>query len=436
MATKRLSKASKEAMEIAKDQKVSVLKNIVNIFEQIPSMPSFGWGKDAIQNAIMQHDQGYFFSSELLYHAMRREPRIYAALRTRVEAHRSRKFKIKVPDGSPEIVRLCAKSLESQFDTILSKQNMSEILSRMIMFGFCIARHQLVYDETAQQLMPQIVPWSHSYCYYEFSGKKFHVSSDNLGDISVNGDPWIVFSTGGERPWLNGAMRALAMPFGLLNLGFDGWANYNDDESRAYKHLSVPVLKREQTETDSLYQHVAMSRAGDTIITAADTTFDFVSPKGRAGAYKTYEDLARMQYDTISIVLLGNNLVQEVKGGSYAAATAANGLAREIIESDTENIELPINQDTLRLWTDLNFTPQVHNVETMQPFKPIAELATENVENEEIKTKSAQQYADSLQKFISSVGAEIVNTIQIDWKEAARKAGVPLLEDRMAKEEE
>lgn len=436
MATKRLSKASKEAIEIAKDPKASILKGIVNVFEQIPSMPSFGWDKNAIQNAIIQHDQGYFFSSELLYHAMRREPRIYAALRTRVEAHRNHRFELKIRDDAPEIVKASVKALEDRFDTIISKQDMSEILSRMIMFGFCIARHELVYDETAQQLMPKIVPWSQSYCYYDFSGKKFHVSADTLGDVTVSGDPWIVFSTGGERPWLNGAMRALAMPFWLLNLGFDAWANYNDDESRAYKHLSVPVLKREQSETDSLYQHVAMSRAGDTIITAADTEFEFVAPTGRAGAYKTYQDLATLQYDTISIVLLGNNLVQEIHGGSYAAATAANGLAREIIESDTENVELPINQDTLRLWTDLNFTPEVHGMTTMQPFKPTAELAIENIENEEVRAKSSQQYADSFQKFLSSVGPEITNTLQVDWKEAARKIGIPLLEDQMKKEDE
>jgi len=436
MSRRRVGKQIKEAIEVAKNSRIGVFDDFRHVIEQIPSQPTFGWSKEAIQSTILNHDQGRFQASEQLYHAMRREPRIYAALRTRVETHRSSSFTVKVKDDAPMLLKQAAKELQARFDVIIPKETISEILSRIIMFGFCIARHEMVYDLTSNQIMPRIVPWSHSYTYYNFTDRRYHVVADTLGDVTVTGDPWIVFSSGGDRPWLNGAMRALAQPFWSLNEGLDGWNNYNDDEARAYKHLSVPVIKREQTETDSLYAHASMSRGGDTIITASDTTFEFVSPKGRSGAYKTFEDQARLNYDTISIVLLGNNLVQEIKGGSFAAATAANGLAREIIESDTENVEHPINTDTLRLWTELNFTPEVHGYQSLQTFKPSCELAIENVQNDEAKAKTAQQYADSFQKFSQSVGVEIMNNLGINWKEAARKVGIPLIEDEMDKERE
>lgn len=417
-------------------QKNDVLGGFPRIKEQIQSFPSFGWTREAIQNAILNHDQGRFQLSEQLYHAMRREPRIYAALRTRVEAHRSNSFLLKCNDRVPATVKKSIQQLEDNFDMVISKQTISEILSRIVMFGFCIARHELVYNESIGQLIPTIVPWSASYCYYNYTERAFHVVADTIGDVAVIGDPWIVFTTGGDRPWLNGAMRSLGFPYWLVSQGFEGWSQFNDDEARAYKHLTVPTMKREQTETDALYKNVSMSRAGDTIITAADTTFSFVSPTGRAGAYKTYQDLATMAYDTISIVLLANNLVQEIRGGSFAAATAANGLAREVSESDTENVERPINQDTLRLWVDINFTPSAYGLATVQSFKPSAELAINNVDNEEIKAKTAQQYSDSFQKFIAAAGPNVLQSLQIDWNDAARKAGVPLLQDRMQKETE
>lgn len=427
-------KAIVQAQTLATQRKYSTLKAVSSLFEQQPSFPTFGWGKDQILSAMQNHDQGLFYDSELLYHAMRREPRIYAALRTRVESMRSFRFLLNVKDDAPKILKKHAKLLEENFDVLLPKSTMSEILRRMIMFGFCICRHVLVQDEQTGQLIPRIVPWTQSYTYYHFPDKKFHVIAQDIGDVAVEGDGWIIFTTGGEWPWLNGAMRALALPFWDISQAFDAWVVYNDTEARSYKWFQIPPEKREMYETDSLYNHVEVSRGGDTIVTTTDSPFELVNGGGRGSAYKTFEDLAKSAYDTIAIVLLGNNLVQEIKGGSLAASKSASSLAREIIESDTENIENPIYQDSLRVWVDLNFTPELHGEISFQKYRPQPELAVDDIDNEETKAKSAQAYSAAFSSFLTSVGPEIANTLEIDWKEAARKAGIPLIDDRMKKE--
>jgi hypothetical protein len=229
-------------------------------------------------------------------------------------------------------------------------------------------------------------------------------------------------------------MRALALPFWDISQAFDAWVVYNDTEARSYKWFQIPPEKREMYETDSLYNHVEVSRGGDTIVTTTDSPFELVNGGGRGSAYKTFEDLAKSAYDTIAIVLLGNNLVQEIKAGSLAASKSASSLAREIIESDTENIENPIYQDSLRVWVDLNFTPELHGEISFQKYRPQPELAVDDIDNEETKAKSAQAYSAAFSSFLTSVGPEIANTLEIDWKEAARKAGIPLIDDRMKKE--
>lgn len=420
--------------ELQTQRKHNVLRQISAVFEQQPSFPTFGWDKDRILSAIANHDQGLFMDSELLYHAMMREPRIYSALRTRVEAMRSFRFVLNVNDNAPKILKKTAKILEKNFEVLLSKQTLSEILRRMIMFGFCICRHVLIQDETTGQLIPKIVPWTQSYTYYQYAEKQFHVIAQDEGDIPVAGDGWVVFSTGGERPWLNGAIRPLSICFWDKSQALDAWVVYNDTEARSYKHFMIPPEKREIIETDSLYEHIYVSRGGDTIVTTTDIPFELVNGGGRGSAYKTFEDLSKSADDNISIILLANNLVQEIKGGSHAAATAANSLAREIIESDSENIENGLYSSTMKVWTDLNFSPELYGETSFQQFRPQPELEAKNAENEEIKAKSAKEYSDSFSQFLSAIGPDIANNLQIDFKEAARKAGLPLIEDKLKKD--
>ena len=83
--------------------------------------------------------------------------------------------------------------------------------------------------------------------------------------LKVDGDPWIVFSTGGMRPWLNGAIRKLAFPFFMLINAQYRWTEFNDVEAEAFKYLTGPVQTREQVEAGRLVSKLSLIRAGDTV---------------------------------------------------------------------------------------------------------------------------------------------------------------------------
>lgn len=86
------------------------------------------------------------------------------------------------------------------------------------------------------------------------------------------------------------------------------------------------------------------------------------------------------------------------------------------------------------IWTDLNFTPSIYGYSTLQQYCPVLDLDNIQIHNEENLAKAHKNYADAFAKFVESVGSA-VNDIDIDFKEAARRAGIPLKEDKLIKDD-
>lgn len=408
----------------------------VNFNEAIPLYPTFGWDTPAtIQNAIASHESGLFSSSELLFQAMKRDPRIYAALRTRVKVMRNYVKKLLISSSAPIIMQKKSKILEENFDKILSADIWEDCLERVVMIGFALARIQVKYDESIGQYIPVINIWSHSYIYYNHHERMYYVTTRDNGYLQVTGPGWVFFTSGGSRPWLNGAIRALAFPFFISNQALNGWSSFNNTESKAYKYFTVPSMKAESDETQALYGKVKAARDGDTIVTTNDTTLELLTSQGRSSAYNTFKDLLKWADDTKSIVLLGNNLMQDIQGGSYAATKeVTQSIAAGLIESDTQVIESAVNKFVMPIWTELNFTPSIYEHSSLQNFCPVLDIDNVQTHNEEHLSKAHKNYADGFAQFVQSVGSAI-NDIGIDYKEAARRSGIPLVEDKLAKDD-
>lgn len=418
-------------------QQKQYLKNLISeVKEAIPLFPTFGWDHpNAIQSALANHDAGLFSSSELLFHAMKRDARIYSALRTRVKVMRNYVKKLLISKSAPVSMQMRTRELEKSFDKILSPDLWEEALERVIMFGFAIARVVVKYDDNLHQYIPTFKIWSHSYIYYNHHERIYYVTTKEHGYVPVTGPGWVFFTSGGERPWLNGAMRALGLAFFVTNQSLNGWNSFNAVESKAYKYIKVPALKVESDETQTLYDKIHILKGGDTIISTSDTDVSLLSSQGRSSAYNTYKDLIKWADDTKSIVLLGNNLMQDIQGGSYAATKeVTQTIASDIIESDTQIVERAINQYLMPIWTDLNFTPSIYGYSTLQQYCPVLDLDNIQIHNEENLAKAHKNYADAFAKFVESVGSA-VNDIDIDFKEAARRAGIPLKEDKLIKDD-
>ena len=115
--------------------------------EQWPIRPISGWTAEAIMAAREAHDQGQWAQAESLYAALRTIDRIHAALESRCNAVRAFGFALTCPRPGEAPARLCEAAAtlhESWPAVVMSEMTRSEIIERVVMFGFCLARVQWI----------------------------------------------------------------------------------------------------------------------------------------------------------------------------------------------------------------------------------------------------------------------------------------------------
>lgn len=397
--------------------------DFISVREIQPATPYSGWSMQSIQSAIDSHDQGNFAYSELLYHAMTKQPRIGAALDKRAHFIRNFPFCLETEKDAPIRINKMAKEWEKNFNATISDDTLSEMIRRAVMFGFCIGRH--TYQIVCGQIVPTIEIWSQSSCWYNHYDRKFYVTANDGEVLPVFGDPWIIFSTGGARPWLNGAIRKLAYVFFLLNNAQYSWAEFNDVEAQAIKLITSPVMTREQIEAGSLVQKASILRGGDALLLAEGYDLKMVTAQGRSGVYKSFNDLIDQCNKDIAIVLLGNNLAQEISGGSFAAASEAFSGLYDLAKSDATMLH-PLYDITSRLWIEKNFTPEIYGETSLVQYRPKPIWDVRKPEDQKEIALTAASYSASFQHFLQGAGPDVVASLPIDWEEQARKCGISL----------
>jgi len=396
--------------------------------EQIPLYPTSGWQATDIMSAIESHDNGTFSSSELLFHAMRRQPRIYAALSTRSQFLRNFPRSLNMSDNAPQRMRAELLKLQKNYNCVISEADETEIIERTVMLGFCIARHHFTVIDG--QITPVLKPWTASNTYWNQIERRFYVMTENGENVPVEGDPWVIFSLGGERPWLNGAIRALAFPFFILTTSYDRWLIFNDTEAGAIKKIVSTAEQREQLDNQKLTRIVAQIRSGDVVTIPAGWDLTFLTSDRRGDAYHTFNDLISRAQDDVAIVLLGNNLTQEIKSGSYAAAQTAKALTFEKAQADPHILTTGFNQATMRLWVQKNFTPAFYGEVSLLHFAPKLEYEVRSPLQKQEESEASGNYAKTIAQLIEKIGLEGLDKAGADWAEILKKCGVPLVSEQ------
>lgn len=398
--------------------------------ENFPHVPMSGWTQESIMAAIQSFDAGMFSGAELLFQAMRKHPRIASALQFRSGAVRNLPFSLKVSFEAPPIISKKAKMLEREFfNSVLPPGTLQEIVERLVIHGFCITRMNLVSIE--DQLIPQMNVWTLSNAWFNMIERSYYATVYPEGPVKITGAPWVIFVRSDFRPWLHGLIRPLARPFAMSNFAYDRWNYFNDTEALAYKHLQVPSDKREQMENQKEVVKVEQSRGGDTIETALGYDFKLVTSGGRGGAYKTFESMIEDSNNDIAIILLGSNLAQEIKGGSFAATKSVYDRFIEIARFDAEPIARTLYDTVCRYWVQRNFTPSLYGESSLEQYRPLPVFDGSIVEEPSKKAQEAREYATSISSFLaaaSQAGAPI-EKLNINWEEVAQRCGLILHTD-------
>lgn len=394
----------------------------------------FGWEMNSILSALQAYEQGTFSSAESLYTAMIKNPRIAGALATIAHSVRMMPMRFTSPEETPSFIKKRNEAYERNFDMVIRPEDQTEITQRVAVFGFCFGIVNLVAVDDL--ILPSIEPMRHYNISYDFQRQCYRTmirdSEGCLKYVYINpADPrFVMFTLGGQQPWLRGAFRPLAEIFQRLTTATDQWARYNDTEAGALRIVKTPAMQRENDSVRELVKRVASMRIGDTAMAPEGYDYKLLTSSGRGSAYHTFRDMIAKCDADIAIVLLGHNLSQEVKGGSFAAAETAGGVTKDRIIGLSSALDGPINECITPIYMQQNFTPSLYKdlVGSIECYAPKVEHYFDDIKDPLAMAQAAKASAESLEKFvqISSQAGVNLSALGIDWVEQARKCGISL----------
>lgn len=316
------------------------------------------WTVEAVRGALYAHEAGDFSRSAMLVDHIWRDDRFYSTLQTRILASLTLPFRVDAPEGYEDNAR--AKSLAKNvkgwwFDSI-PEAVLGEVLKWEIPMGFAIGENVWGYDEEAGEVRlvehkihhPQFIRWSEQ-------KKKFLLRTLDKGEIEVTpGDGrWVLWtSSASERPWMVGAIRALAIPFLIRTFNRRDWARRGEVESLGVRKAGVPD-NADPAVVKKFLADVAKLGSETTLKLPPGYTFDIAALD--TGAVDFFERLNAHCDTGITLTLLGQNLTTQIEGGSYAAASVHARVQLDRITSDVAMLATVARKQIVAWWGKYNF---------------------------------------------------------------------------------
>ncbi len=316
------------------------------------------WTVEAVRGALYAHESGDFSRSAMLVDHIWRDDRFYSTLQTRILAALTLPFKVDPPEGYEDNARAkaLAKNVKGWWFDSIPEAVLGEVLKWEIPMGFAIGENVWKYDEEAGEIRlaehkihhPQFIRWSEQ-------KKKFLLRTLDQGEIEVNpGDGRFVLwtSSASERPWMVGAVRALAIPFLIRTFNRRDWARRGEVESLGVRKAGVPADPDDKVAA-KFFAAVAKLGSETTLKLPPGYTFEIEAVD--TGAATSFERLNAHCDTAITLTILGQNLTTQIEGGSYAAATVHARVQLDRITSDVAMLATIARNQIVVWWGRYNF---------------------------------------------------------------------------------
>lgn len=310
------------------------------------------WTVKSMRVAMRAHQQGDFALSGALADFIRSDDRVFATLDSRTLGVLGLPFAVEAGTSKrrrKDAEGLAAEVGESWFE-LVPEQTLAEAMDWTHIMGFAIAEASWGYDEsTDRQVVTDL--WVHHPSFTMWSGthQAFRVFTGVEWETVTPGDGrWIVFSKKRQRPWMAGALRALAVPTVLRGMVRVDWAGRAEFESTGIKKAKVPS---EGTTEEEIRKFLAQVKAlGARGVLRLPPGFDFDLARVDAAATQVFAQLVEHCEAAITLTLLGQNLTTQTEGGSYAAAGVHARVLLDRIKADVALLSTTLHNQLLKPW--------------------------------------------------------------------------------------
>jgi len=316
-----------------------------------------------VKDALHQHEMGLFQASAYLVEAMGRDPRVAGIMQARIDGLMSKPMVFEPRNAKSRRGQKVAEQVQTDWAEMADETELKQLLKWGLMLGVGVA--QKIWTTIDGEWRPRLEVWHPSFLFWDWAKRSYQLNTmDGLAEIPQGGDStWLVYTPYGyNRGWMEGKVRALAIPWLMRGWAMRDWARFDEQFALGLIKAFMPMGTNDADR--ARFSSGIANRNESPVIECPfdpaqgkDAGFDveLVDTGSAAGAWQVIPGLADRCETDMAIVLIGQNLTTEVKGGSRAAAEVHDSVKQELVKSDSNTLGRTLQKQLLQPWAAFNY---------------------------------------------------------------------------------
>jgi len=316
------------------------------------------WSVPGARAALYQHVSGIFEQSNQLWESIIGDDRVMATLGSRTTGLFGREVRFRPADDS-DAAKEVLDAWQQCWPLLSGTPALREMNNYTIGMGFQHA--QLVWDTAKPVWCPYVKPWSSRYMYFHWGLRRFvALTLDGPMPIMPGDGKWVSHMMTEYRPWLAGAIRAVAEPWMLRHFAYRDMARYSEIHGLPTRVGKVPAVS-DPAERAAFEAAIANLGSDTSMIIPQGVDgqdgsgYEYCLVEARDRAWEVFGGMIEKCDTSIVLALLFQNLTTEVQGGSYAAASAHMDIRQSGLQGDNALWRATIYNQIARPFAYFNF---------------------------------------------------------------------------------
>lgn len=325
------------------------------------------WTVDGARQTLLDHERGYFRNSAMLADQLLRDDRVFATLGTLTLGALGLPYSTQPSDATTNKRKALelSKQVDAWWFRMIPESTLGELIRWYAVMGFVIA--EVYWDTTTVigEWRPRLKVHHPQFISYDFHEQAFFV--DVAGEVGPDGQDiagpsrmrvtpgdgrWLLWSSSGERPWMNGAIRPLALIWLVRTFATRDWTRRSEVTGIGIRKAMVPNAADPNVVTRFLRQ-VQKLGVETTLRLPEGFNFDITTVDGKAT--ELFEKLTMRCDMGITLVLLGQNMTTQAgMSGNQGAAQVHARVQLDRLEALVEGLSTTLREHVLIPWGRFN----------------------------------------------------------------------------------
>jgi phage gp29-like protein len=387
------------------------------------------WTVPQIRNALRQQRQGILDQSSQLYDSLLEDDEFPGTLARRVNASLEAEFCLKSAQGEDVELTKREQKIEGLFPEICPDEELFDMIASYLVMGVGIGT--LDWDTSGPVWLPRLRALPTQFLYYDEQLQCWkYMARDSEALIVTPGDgKWVLF-THGQRSWMWGLLRGLALTWLGKQMTFCDWQRYSQKHGLPIIKAMIPIWRDDDekakfvADLGDLISEGVVGLPQDENSSGQTTGYDIELLEATTVSWQGFQASLERADRKMQVQLLGGNLGAEVtkSGGNMGAAATHSGELPKLAGADQKRIGRMLRRQVLGPVFSLNYGVSLEDVPT--PYWDA------NPENQQLIAQTQFTAAQAIAA-LSTAGIEIQNldevgrTIGMQLKSAVKVAELP-----------